>query len=569
MDPEKKTTHEEDMLLPEAESTSPVREDGVSDADDALESFLSREQEPDQKPQKSKKTLRGWIILIAAAAAVAGLVAAVILINRLPYPESTDDSYTPARIVATVDEAGVHTAQVPTETDGMPVQNGEGTLLAYTPGELLEIRVEHADGQKFALETATDEDGSAVYNLIGYDSYPLQTGAPDAVANDAANLSFSTIASVGGDPADFGLDQPRAVVRVKYTDGTLSTIYIGAEAPASAGSYLAFGDTGVVYLVADDAVDSFLYTVNDLISCVITEAAESVDTADPVSLTISGDRYPDPIMIEANDDAAVNYSYKMTAPHTAYAAMTESADVTGSIRDLYAEEIAGVCKPGDDLAGFLAGYGLSGSYAAITAKYPDTTIRLRCSAPDSEGNVYLVRGGEQYPGERIVYRIQLASIRWANTSYEALVSDTVLDVNKEALTGIRITTDGKRYDITVDTRTQSVEDTEGNTEDVTTTEAYYKDKTLDTDGFSILCQNLAAVPNTHDSPKAGDTVLYEVRYSYSNGRAADVIQIYDDGTKTCPVALNGTLIGATKKAYATTLIENIRDIIQGRLPESL
>ena len=567
MDEAKKTTLEEDVILPEEEHTAPEQEN--ADADDALESFLSREQEQDNKPQRNKRAPRGLIILIAAAVAVAGLAAAVILINRSPYPESTDDSYTPAEIVATVDEAGVHTAQVPTEADGTPVQNGEGTLLAYTPGELLEIRVEHADGQKFALETGTDADGSAVYNLIGYDSYPLQTGAPDAVANDAANLSFSTVVSVGGDPADFGLDQPRAVVRVKYTDGTLSTIYVGAEAPASAGSYLAFGDTDTVYLVADDAVDSFLYTVHDLISRVITEAAESVDTADPISLTISGDRYPEPIVIEANDDAAVNYSYQMTAPHTAFAAMTESADVTGSVRDLYAEEIAGVCKPDDDLDSFLAGYGLSGSYAEITAKYPDTTIRLRCSAPDSEGNVCLVRGGEQYPGERIVYRIQLASIRWANTSYEALVSDTVLDVNKESLSGIKITADGKSYDITVDTRTQSVEDTEGNTEEVTTTEAYYKNKALDTDGFSILCQNLAATPNTHDDLKAGDTVLYEIQYRYSTGRAADVIQVYDNGTKTCPVALNGTLIGATKKAYVTTLIENIKDVTSGKLPESL
>ena len=566
MDNEKLTKPEaEERALSGEGTTIPAEETVGNDSAAALESFLSREQEPQKKTAKDKKKNRGLIILIAVVIVVAGLVVAIILLNNAPYPESTEDIYSSAEIVATLDEAGVHTAQVPTEADGKPVQNGEGTLLEYTPGEIQEIRVAHADGTKFSLETGTASDGSAIYNLVGYDSYPLQTGAPDAVANDAANLSFSTIASVGGDPADFGLDAPRATVRVKYSDGTLSTIYVGAEAPASAGSYLAFGNTDAVYLVADDAVDSFLYTVKDLISCVITEAAESVDTAGLSHLTISGERYPEPIVIEA----AVNYSYQVTAPHTTYAALTESADVTGSIRDLYAEEIAGVCAPEDDLDSFLAGFGLDSSYAEITAKYPDTTIHLRCSSPDADGNVYLVRGGEQYPGERIVYSIQLGAVSWANTSYEALVPDTVLDVNKEALSGITIRTEAKRYDITVDTRTESVEDTEGNTEDVTSTEAYYKNKTLDPDGFNILYQNLSALPNTGEGTTAGGSKIYEIRYTYSTGRAEDVIQIYDDGTNTCTVAVNGSLACSTKKAYVDTLIQNIKDVTSGKLPENL
>lgn len=564
MDKEKTTPLPEESAAP-ADTAASGADESI---DEALDSFLSREQKPGRKPKK-KKTTRSLIILIAAVIVVAGLITAVVLINNAPYPESTEDDYTPARIVATVDEAGVHTVQVPTEADGKPVQNGEGSLLAYTPADLQEVRVTHADGQKFTLEIGEKSDGTTVYNLIGYDSYPLQTGAPDAVANDAANLSFSTIASVGGDPADFGLDAPRATVRVKYTDSSMSVIYVGDEAPASAGAYIAFGDTDTVYLVADDAIDSFLYTVNDLISLVITDAAESVMNADLIDVTISGDHYPEPIVMEANPDSAVNYSYQLTAPHAIYAAATESADIAGAIRGLYAEEIAGVCPPDGDLDAFLADYGLSGSYAEIIAKYPDATIRLRCSAPDAEGNVCLVRGGEQYPGERIVYRIQLGAVAWANTSYEALAADTVLNVSKEALSGVEIGAEGKKYAITVTTRTQTVDTTDGESEEVTTTEASYDDKMIDADGFTILYQNLAALPNSFEDLPAGDKLMFTIRYSYSTGRADDVIRVYDNGTNTCPVALNGTLVGSTGKAYVNSLIANIKDIAAGKLPESI
>ena len=546
--------------------TAPVQENLSADTDTALDSFLSREQQP--KKRKNKKGRgAGVMVLIAVLIAVAGLTAAIILINNAPYPESTSEEFVTvaAEVVATVNEASEHIAQVPTEADGQPVQNGEGTLIEYTPAELLEVRVERADGQRFALEIAEAEDGTSVYNLVGYENYPLQTGAPDAVANDAASLSFSTIASVGGDPADFGLDAPRATVRVKYTDGTLSRLYIGAEAPAQAGTYLSMGDTDTIYLVADDAVDSFLYTVNDLISCVVTEAADSVDTADLSRLTISGERYPEPIVMQMNTDTAVDYSYQLTSPRAGFADAIESADIAGSIRDLYADAVAGVCAPDQDLDSFLAGFGLTKSYAAITAEYPDTTVSLRCSAPDSDGNVYLVNAGGSYPGERIVYQLQLGVVSWANTSQEKLVADTILKVNKEALTAMTVTADEQTYDITVDTRTQTVDNTDGETEEVTTTEAYCDDKRLDTDGFSILYQNLAALPNTRKAAQTSGSPVFEVTYAYSTGRERDNICVYDSGA----VTVNGTLVGATKPSYVKTLIQNIKDLTDGKLPESL
>ena len=96
------------------------------------------------------------------------------------------------------------------------------------------------------------------------------------------------------------------------------------------------------------------------------------------------------------------------APYTA-------ADVAGTIRDLYASEVAAIVSGSDELSE----YGLSDPYAEAAAEYPDVTIRLKASAPDSEGNVFLLNEAEP----RVIYKIQLGAVGWANTSLEALTPE--------------------------------------------------------------------------------------------------------------------------------------------------
>lgn len=554
------------------DQTEEISVKASNDADAALDSFLSRESTP-QKPKKpvNRKFNRNMIILLAAVIVIAVLTGVIITLNNQPYPQSTEDLYVEAFTIASLDEVGQHEVIVPTNSGGDPQQNGSGTLIDYVPSLIESIRVENSGGS-FTVLSHTHEGEATEYMLKGFESFSLQTGVADAVANDASNLLFLTIAGVGKDLSAFGLDTPRATVSVTFTDGTSARILVGNEAAASAGTYVAFGNRDAVYLVADDAVDAFFYTPADFISLAITDSPDTTDNAAFKRIAISGSHYPGTIVLEPNTDTAVNYYYRTTQPREMFADAVMSADIAGSIRGLYAENVVAVNADGSDTASFLAPYGLSGSgYAEVIAEYPDTTIRLRASAPDSEGYVNLVNLNDPVTGGKVIYQIQIGAVSWASASVDALIPDTVLSVSRTAIGNITLTADGKTYSIDVDTKTQEVTNTDGDTEEVTTTEAYLDDKRLGEDSFLILYQNLSQLPNKGlvDSDSPLNTKLLEIRYTYTTGRSADTLVLYDDGSGNIPVALNGVIIGSTPRSYANALIGNLSDIASGKLPESL
>jgi hypothetical protein len=394
-------------------TTSPGDNPELSE-DEALSRFLSREPAP-QKPKKSKKS-RTPLILILAILLVAVLIAAIILLNHQPAPEDSADETAGAEITASLNADKEHIVTVPIGDDGAPVQNGAGELLCYETSDVREVTVTNADGS-FTL-TSDSSDDETVYTLVGYEGYPLESGSPEAVIGSVAELPFLSIASVGGEPADFGLDTPRATVRAAFADDTFAAILIGDEAPASAGVYAALGDASAVFLVSADAVDPFLYQITDLISLSVTDAPADEDTAF-TKLTISGTNFADPIVLEPGDTDS-GASCRVTSPKAFDADATESADIADAIRGLTADAVAAVIPSEGDSAALLKAYGLDTPYAQIVAAYPDTAVRLCASTPDSEGNVYLVNLSDTTTGGRIVYQIQYGALSWTSTSLEAL-----------------------------------------------------------------------------------------------------------------------------------------------------
>ena len=215
---------------PETKPNTTPEESVEKTSDDALESFLSRTPEPDKKdepPKKKTKLSRGSIALIIAIIVVAILAAVVVIVANQPV--TADPNAVPpiveAQLATTVDEKGEHHVEIPTDEEGEIKQNGYGDLVSYVPADIVTIKVENTAGS-FTVSAETPDGESTVYTISGFEGYDLRTGIADAVANDAATLSFTSIAAVGGNLADFGLDRPRANVHVTYTDGTSSAVKV-------------------------------------------------------------------------------------------------------------------------------------------------------------------------------------------------------------------------------------------------------------------------------------------------------------------------------------------------------
>ena len=533
------------------ENKKSLSQDEVSnETDAALDSFLTREQE--QKPVKTKKTFSRILILIIAVVVVGALVALLIYLNNrtIPGEEIADES---AALTLSVSDSGEHEAAVALDENGAIKKNGSGSLLAYYPSDIGRIDVENQNGS-FSVTAETPEGEATIYTLVGFEGIELQEGIADSVANDAAAVDFISIVSGGDNAADFGMDAPRATVRVRFNDDTTATIRVGSDAPAEAGAYISFGSSDAVYLVSGEAVDSFLYSVNEFVSLEITASSPDVDSSEPIYLTVSGSHYPEPITIEPNKDEAINATYVVTSPVSMFANATESYDIAGAVRGLNAESV--VCVNPTDSQ--LSSYGLSEPYAAIEASYPDTDITLYSSAPDDNAIVYIYN-----PDKDIVYTIEVGAVTWAKTGIDMLVPGSVIDAKLEAVSAVRFTAGDNDYDIKVTSAKEIVVNDDGEDEEQISTTASYDGKPLDDTYFTVFFQNCNAIRSKGTAEKAEGSEVMSFAFSYSTGRDDDVVKAYSTGGAQYVMTLNDTVIGTASKSYIDDLIDSANDLISG------
>lgn len=498
---------------------------------------------------KKKKTL--IIVLIAALV----LVGVMLLLIFLPKGSGDSESATLDEGVAmktATDKDGMHQAVVQTEPNGEIKNNSYGTLIDYVPANIKTIHIENTQGT-LDLEANTPKGEATVYTLKGYEDFGIQSGIPDSVANAAAKLEFTKVASVDGkDKKEFGLENPRATVTVTYLDKTKAQFKVGSEAPQSAGTYVQFGTEGTIYLCSTETVDPFTLGLTDFMDLNINKSAESTDDSKLSSVTISGSAFDKEIVLVPNDNPNNDSSYRMTSPTEGYANENESSLIDGGLRGLYADS-AVLVNPSKEQLGKV---GLATPYAKVTAVYPDLTVKLIGSKPGSDGKCYVMQDGG-----KVVYSIGADKVPWVNTSYEKLVSEYVLKPTMTALSGLSVKTD-KTYDFTLKSETKTTTDDAGEESTSTSTAVSYGDKELELGDFTNFYDALTLIKlDTPNAKSAGGSPELSVTYTYSDG-SSDKVDFYASGSEKYTAVLNGKTIGACYKADVTRVKKDVKEVVK-------
>ena len=542
--------------------------------EDALKTFLDRseteeQKDADAKTKKKKLPTAAWWVIIGTVSVLL-IVVAIILLLAFPKEEELPEFTPQTEVVTTVDGEGQHQATPKLNAQGKLEHNSSGTLFSYTPAQIKQIDVQNNSGTYSITATTpytTDEttgeqiQQATVYKLVGFEDIEMQSGGPDAIANDCSLIEFIKVISLkGGKDVDYGLDKEhaRAIVKTHFVDGTFSTITVGKQAPNKTGSYLKFGTNETIYLVPDDQVDGLLFSVLNLMPLEINKSADTVDNSTFSSITLSGSAFKENIVLEPNTDEAIDMPYVMVAPQSMYASDTEVSYISGAIRGLYANKAVCV-NPSDSQ---LSKYGLKNPYAKIVATYPDDTITLVASKPNGE-TVNIM--GES----NIVYEINASYVPWVSTSTQKLVSDVVLKPAFNPLSQIVVTDASGTYTFDVTTTTDTVDVSDGTTETHSVTTAVYKDETLDSDNFYVFYSNLCAMANigTADKNGSGKPVL-TISLSYSTGRPTDTIKIYATNSTKYIAELNSKTLCLVSKNYCTNFSKCVQELINGKTVSS-
>ena len=554
----KKNTDADNTAAEKTEKITPSDENDATNDDAALDSFLSREQEntaPAKKPmKKSKKTL---LIIIGAVVIIAILAVLLVFIRR--HPGTVTEDSAPAELTLDVNADGVHEASVALDENGALAKDGAGTLLEYATADIQKIDIENEYGS-FTVISDTPEGEATVYTIEGFEDYDLESGVADEIATHSATIEFQRVIKVDANLADYGLDKPRATVKVWYNDDTSALLRIGNEAAGEAGTYMSFGTSNTVYLVNSDNVTGYLYNINSFISLTITEPNEDTENAEFSTLTISGTHFDEPITLVPNTDEALDVSYLVTAPVNTIANAVEASDIAGNVRGLYAESVICVNPSAEQLDT----YGLSEPYATVKASYPDTDITLHASAPDDSGIVNLYN-----PDKNVIYTIQLAAVCWAKTNIDLLMPENPLPAKVRYVKNIDFTAKETSFTLDVTTAVEEYTDDSGSEQESYTTTASYNGKELDTDNFNIFFQNLQSIKNQGKAEGDGKDLVMSVTLTYTTDRSPDTLKVYTSDATNYILDLNDCVIGTASKSYIDKLIEGAHNLINGKTVEGL
>ena len=285
--------------------------------------------------------------------------------------------------------------------------------------------------------------------------------------------------------------------------------------------------------------------VTDLIAKTITESASSTDADSAQVSLMEVEVGGESIAIEPYTGDKYQTHYWMTKPKKCFAGEMEASRIEGGIRGLYADKVVMV-NPSD---GQIADLGLS--HASMHAEYPDVSVNLRASAPDSDGNVYVM-----VEGRNIIYQLAADKVAWADTSYEKLKGDYALSPKLTALKGLKI----NDRDFTLSTRVSHKTDDEGNETTSTVTTVFEGKDEIQIENFQSFYDEVAMIALADNTEaNAGGSPELTLHYTFDDD-TSDTVEFYAAGDSKYVVAVNGDITGHARKSDITRVLEDLEKV---------
>lgn len=476
------------------------------------------------------------ILLAVAAVLLAGMAAALIWLQKQP---ASDEEVAEAEPVIYI--TGSEKTLAPLRIE---VQNEYGGYVLYD-------RQPGTEEHEWMIE-GLEQLSLDKYGMMSVVNNSCMMTAKSVVVDEADNQEL----------ADFGFKRPRAFVTVKDPEKTV-VLLIGNDAPGGEGVYVSHINGRTVYLVASSAVERVLYPKLVFVNAAVT-AGDSQSTVFK-RLTLSGENYPEPIVIEETPEDAVSAggitmnSHRIMSPVNAGLDSQNGLAPLNGVFGLTADEVVAVQNDTETLRK----YGLENPAAVVKVETDDEeagSFTLRVSDPDANGNVCLIKDGSP-----VIYRLSADYLPWLGLSLFDIREKLAILPFIDNVSGVRVITPEKTYTFSLSG--------EGDNFSVTLDGAPVKEavdsngKTIDgVANFRQFYQVLIFArydEETQDAPTEDAQPLLSIEYSYRDGSPADTVSLYAGPPRRAFISLNGGKAYLTQTTYIDRVLAEAQNIAQG------
>lgn len=405
--------------------------------------------------------------------------------------------------------------------------------------------------------TVTNQAGGFTVTFAGKDIHvsglsddiPSAEAKLESLRSAVLHVEAQTQIQSVSDPADFGLDQPRASVKASYSDGSSFALDIGADAPGDQGVYCRTGEGGV-YVFSSDKVANFLGGLTDLVDTAITKKPEVTSTdASPKpqikQVTFSGPAHAEPLSIERkpNEDGSAIESYRFLSPRQGDV-NSEKEQVIADLLDIRASQVTALSPTDKQLESFQ----LKEPYSTADFVYDDNGAEQHCvlyASRPANGIVYLMREGRP-----VVYAATPDSLPWLEMNYGDFVSTRTIQPKMEDVQTVTVSMPEQSLTFQLSGDKEAIQATrDGETVDTTRFKSYY--------------QSLIGVPAEEytDSLPASESPLLTITYAYRDGtKQADTVRYFAGPTRRVIMQINGGDCFLTREKYLEILLANQKAI---------
>ena len=207
-------------------------------------------------------------------------------------------------------------------------------LISRTTDEVESVTVTY-QGDTYTILNNGD-DG---YSLEGQSDFKLDQDVASSLISRGTTLTTQSTASENcQDLAEYGLDEPEAVMTVNYTDGTATTLKLGDKSPLT-----------YYYLMIDD--DPNVYTVYSSVATTMMTSFESLHTVElPATISSDAISYIRLERPETEEQADVAFADEGSGDGALLSGLLESDSLLGTLdtSDVLATDDAAATRRGRD-----------------------------------------------------------------------------------------------------------------------------------------------------------------------------------------------------------------------------
>jgi hypothetical protein len=416
------------------------------------------------------------------------------------------------------------------------------------------ITVHNANGA-FTVVPGSDADNTKPY-ILGFEDLSLNAWTVSMLLSRLSMLSsHGLVMETASDLKPFGLDNPKAEVKIAINNGQELTLYIGAEAPDAWNVYVKTSASPAIHLVSAMDMQDYLRRDLDFVDTALSPGPADTSGMTALFNTIEFGgtvRAKEPITIVYTDQQETSSNRIQPNPYRIVRPIEMSLNMDRGLKNIQAlfgitaDRVVSTIKPGS-----LEQYGLAEPYSTVMvqAALDKGGFRLLASAPDEAGNVYILRDGTQ-----VIYEIAATKLPWLELSFFDFMEKLVIFPFIDRLASVELNYEGAVTAFTLSGEGDDLQIQYGNT-------------VLDTANFRTFYQTLIAAmyDGYYDAGiPQGATPFLRITYRYRDGTSPDQVAFYQAASRRVLTSLNGGRPFFTYTAYIDKILADRELILAGK-----